>query len=75
MLELAPRISVDPSVRFGKPVVAGTRIPVDLLVSKVAGGMSTHEVAEAYGIETEDVQAALSYAAALVSEQRVLAAA
>jgi len=36
MTEIAPRIVVDEKVRFGKPVIAGTRVPVDLVVGKVA---------------------------------------
>ena len=32
MTEIAPRITVDEKVRFGKPVIAGTRVPVDLVV-------------------------------------------
>lgn len=35
--ELAPRIVVDAKIRFGKPVIQGTRVPVDLLVGKVDG--------------------------------------
>lgn len=37
MLEIAPRITVDPEVRFGKPVIQGTRVPVDLILSKLGG--------------------------------------
>ena len=39
-MEIAPRISVDERVRFGKPVIAGTRVPVDLVLGKLAGGMT-----------------------------------
>ena len=59
---IAPRIVVDPAVRFGKPVIQGTRVPVGLVVAKLAGGMTTDEVAREYEITSEDVQAALSYA-------------
>ena len=37
MKEIAPRIVVDEQVRFGKPVIEGTRVPVDLVVGKLAG--------------------------------------
>jgi len=47
---LAPRIIVDPSIRFGKPVIKETRVPVDLIVAKVAGGTGLDDVAEEYGI-------------------------
>lgn len=74
-VELAPRIIVDPSIRFGKPVIKGTRVPVDLIVAEVAGGMGLDDVAEEYGITTEDVKAALNYAAQLIAEEEIRAVA
>lgn len=44
--EIAPRIEVDEAVRFGKPVILGTRVPVEVVVGKLAGGMSVKEVAD-----------------------------
>jgi len=35
MVEVAPRIVVDEKVRFGRPVIAGTRVPVDVVVGKL----------------------------------------
>jgi uncharacterized protein (DUF433 family) len=69
--EIAPRIVVDPGVRFGKPVIRGTRVPVELVVAKLAGGMSEQEVAEEYDIAVEDVRAALSYAASILASEEV----
>lgn len=43
-MEIAPRIVVDEKVRFGRPVIKGTRVPVDLILSKLAGGMIYEEV-------------------------------
>ena len=73
MIEIAPRISVDSSVRFGRPVIRDTRVPVDVVVGKIAGGMSVDEVAADYGIAREDVLSALSYAARTVAEEHVRA--
>ena len=39
-MEIAPRISVNEKVRFGKPVVTGSRVAVDLILGKLAGGMT-----------------------------------
>ena len=36
MLELAHRITVDPEVRFGKPVIKGTRMPIELVLAKLS---------------------------------------
>lgn len=68
---IAPRIVVDASVRFGKPVIQGTRVPVDMLIARLAGGMTVDEVASEYELDTEDVLAALSYAAAVLSSEEV----
>lgn len=73
MVEIAPRISVDDNVRFGRPVISGTRVPVDLVVGKVAGGMGVDQVAEEYSITREDVLAALGYAADSISQEQVRA--
>ena len=54
---IAPRISVDPEVGFGKPVIAGTRVPVSRIVGAVAAGDSWAEIAEQYGISEEDTRA------------------
>jgi len=74
MKDLAPRIVVDPEVRLGKPVIKGTRVPLDVLVGKMAGGMTCEEVAEAYGVAREDVLAALAYAADTISREHILTA-
>jgi uncharacterized protein (DUF433 family) len=65
------RIEIDPDVQHGKPVIKDTRVPVHILVGSVAGGMSLKEVAEEYGVEPEDVQAALSYASRRILEEDI----
>ena len=61
MKEIAPRITADEKVAFGKPVIRGTRVPVALVVGKLAGGMSAVEVVGEYDLGLEDVLAALAY--------------
>jgi len=72
-MEIAPRISVDEKVRFGKPVIKGTRVPVALVIAKLAGGMSVDEVGEEYALAREDVLAALAYAANCLGEEQIRA--
>ncbi len=50
MKRLASRIVVDQRVRFGKPVIKGTRVPVELVVGKLAGGMTIEEVMAEYDL-------------------------
>ncbi len=70
-MEISPRISVDENVRFGKPVISGTRIPVDLILGKLAGGMTYKEVMDEYEITREDILSVLSYAAKSLSSDMI----
>ena len=71
MKEIAPGITVNKKVRFGKPVIKGTRVPVDLVVGKLAGGMTMDEVGKEYDLKREDILNALSYAAKVMSEEEI----
>jgi len=71
MKEIAPGIVVNREVRFGKPVIKGTRIPVDLVIGKMAGGMTIEEVMKEYDLRREDILNALSYAATLMQEEEI----
>jgi uncharacterized protein (DUF433 family) len=66
---IAPHIVIDPTVRFGRPIIQGPRLPVELVIAKLDGGMAPSEVAEEYGLTLEDVRAALSYAARVLAEE------
>ncbi|MDB5351736.1 MAG: hypothetical protein JWN86_2983 [Planctomycetota bacterium] len=58
------RISIDPSIMFGKPVITGTRIPVDLLLKKIGSGLPESEIlAQHPHLSREDLLAAVAYAA------------
>ena len=72
-MEIAPRITIDEKVRFGKPVIKGTRVPVDLILGKLAGGMTYEEVMAEYELTKEDILAALDYAANHLSDEEVRA--
>jgi uncharacterized protein (DUF433 family) len=74
-LELAPRIVVDPAIRFGRPVIQGTRVPVDLVLAKLATGMTATQIADDYDLTPEDIQAVLVYAARSLAEEEVRLAA
>ena len=65
------QITTDPKTRFGRPVLEGTRVPIDLIVGNVAGGMTTDEVAKEYDLTKKQILSALHYAAKLVEEEKV----
>ena len=61
--ELLNRITVDPQVMVGKPILRGLRISVAQILSALAGGLSEKEILEEYpDLEPEDIHAALLYA-------------
>jgi uncharacterized protein (DUF433 family) len=69
-MKMAKRIVVDPQVMHGKPVIAGTRIPVYMVLELLAGGLSPVQVLEEYpDLTAEDVQACLVYTARLAEEE------
>jgi uncharacterized protein (DUF433 family) len=72
-VEIAPHITVDPEVRFGKPVIKGTRVDVATILGHLAAGDSVEDVMAAYGLKREDVLAAIDYAAQIVSDEDVRA--
>ena len=66
------RIIRDPAVLVGKPVVKGTRISVELILKHLAQNPDIGELLAAYPrLTTEDVQAALAYAQAILAGEEV----
>ena len=65
------RIVIDEKVMHGKPVIRGTRVPVEVILGSLAGGMSYEEVEKEYGVTREDILAAIEYAWKIVSEEKV----
>jgi uncharacterized protein (DUF433 family) len=65
--EIAPGIVVDAAVKAGKPVIKGTRVPVDLVLGQLGGGMTIEQVMDEYDLERDNILAALKYAAQLVT--------
>ena len=65
------RIVIDKDIRHGKPVVKGTRVPIDIVLGSLAGGMSYQEVCEDYEITEDDIKAAIEYATKLVANEEI----
>ena len=72
MKEIAPKIIIDPNIQGGKPVIKGTRIPVDLILGKIAGGMTIEEVAYEYDLKKEEILAAIRYAQKIVASESLM---
>jgi uncharacterized protein (DUF433 family) len=62
-MALPDRIEANPDVMLGKPVIRGTRIPVELILRKLSEGASEADLLDAYPrLTREDIQAAIRYA-------------
>ncbi len=71
-MEIAPHITTDSNIHHGAPVIMGTRVPVSIVIGSLAGGMSQEEVAQAYELTREQIEAALAFAADLVTKTEVV---
>jgi len=69
---LLERITVDPNIMVGKPVIRGLRITVEQILKALANGVTLEDLLEDYPeLEQEDIQAALLYAAERIEEDHV----
>jgi uncharacterized protein (DUF433 family) len=70
--ELLARITVNPKIFGGKPIIRGRRIAVEHVLGMLAAGDTPQAVLEAYPyLEREDIQACLVFARRLVGRERV----
>jgi len=70
-IELLERVIVDPAIQGGRPVIKGTRVPVARIVGALSAGADFDELREDYGLQDEDIRAALAYAAKIMEETEV----
>ena len=72
-MNAADRIEMNPKVMLGKPVIRGTRIPVELILRKLADGAGEKDLLDAYPrLTAQDVRAAIAYAADTVAHEEVV---
>ena len=63
------RVVIDPAVMFGKPVIKGTRITIELILRKLAGGMTIDEILRDHPhLTPDDIYAAAAFAADYVQQ-------
>lgn len=72
-IEIVPGVTADPQVAFGKAVIAGTRVPVALVLGQLAGGVSVSELCAEYDLTPDQVRAAMRYGAWLAEQETVRA--
>ncbi len=73
MADWRERIEANPEVMFGKPVITGTRIPVEHILRKLAANMNFEAIRRDYpALTLEDIQAALAYACDVLSSEEIV---
>ncbi len=69
---LLKRIVVNPKIMLGKPVIKGTRLPVEIIVEKVAYGATINDLRKDYPfLKRDDIRAALLYAAKRIANEEI----
>ncbi|MDP3913310.1 MAG: DUF433 domain-containing protein [Bacteroidota bacterium] len=73
MIDWTLHIESDPEKLFGKPVIMNTRIPVDLILEKLAVGDTIEELVDAYpSITKDDIAACLMFAADSIKNEIII---
>lgn len=71
-MEWKERITIDPRILVGKPVVKGTRLAVEFIVDLLAQGWSEEEILRNYpGLTRDDIMACLRYASDVLHAEKV----
>ena len=69
---LLERITVNPAIFAGKPIIRGRRLAVEHVLGMLAAGDSPETILQGYPwLESEDIQACLAYAHRLVAHERI----
>ena len=73
IINMEERIVVNPKIMVGKPIIKGTRIPVDAILKRLADGMSISDILEEYpNISEEDIRAALIYVSQVIAGEQII---
>ena len=67
------RITIDPNIHFGKPCIAGTRVPVENVLELIQENIPFNEIIDKYypDLEIEDIKACARYATELVRSEEI----
>ena len=72
-MDMLERIEISPRVCAGKPVIAGTRIPVTVILEQLADGESWASIVEGYPeVTRDDIRAALEYAKSVIDHTEIV---
>ena len=72
-MTVTDRVEINPDIMLGKPVIRGTRIPVELILRKLSEGATEADLLDAYPrLTREDIQAAIRFAADTLAHEQVV---
>lgn len=72
-MNISERVDMKPEVMLGKPVIRGTRIPVELILRKLGEGMTESDLLDAYPrLTRKDILAAMTYAAETIACEELI---
>ena len=72
-MTITDRVEINPEIMLGKPVIWGTRIPVELILRKLSEGATEADLLDAYTLlARKDIQAAIRYAADTLAHEQVI---
>jgi len=72
-MTVTDRVEINPEIMLGKPVIRGTRIPVELILRKLSEGATEADLLDAYPrLVRLDIQAAIRYAADTLAHEQVI---
>ncbi len=72
-MNISEHIDMKPEVMLGKPVIRGTRIPVELILQKMGEGMTESDLLDAYPrLTRKDILAAMTYAAETIAREELI---
>ena len=70
---LKTRVVINPKIMVGKPIIKGTRIPVDAIIKRMAEGMTIKEILKEYpNLTKDDVKAALHYTVDVIRGEDIM---
>ncbi|MBM4308056.1 MAG: DUF433 domain-containing protein [Deltaproteobacteria bacterium] len=71
-MNILDRIEINPKILLGKPIIRGTRIPIELIVKLIAQGWANEDILREYpALKQEDIRAALLYAEKVLEEEEI----
>ncbi|MEW6263436.1 MAG: DUF433 domain-containing protein [Thermodesulfobacteriota bacterium] len=72
-MAITDRIEINPKIMLGKPVIRGTRIPVELILRKLSEEATEADILEAYpNLTGEDIKAAIAFAADTLAHEETI---